>query len=135
LSDAGALEIPMNLELVSPTIRELFEKEEVLALVLFGSVARSEARSTSDIDLCIITKRDLPESSRLDLLSYGSRKTDISLFWDLPITIKFRVIREGRTLFSKDDLTLHKIKVDTVREYLDIAPLIRRHCMNAIRRF
>ena len=112
---------------------ELFEKEDVLALVLFGSVARGEARSTSDIDLCIITKRDLPDSSRLDLLSYGSQKTDISLFWELPITIRFRVIREGRVLFSKDSLALHRTKVDTVREYLEIAPLIFRHCENAIK--
>lgn len=121
-----------EMQQVTPLIRELCLKEEVIALVLFGSAARGQARSISDIDLCIITPRNLPQPNRWDLLSYGSQRTDVNLFWDLPITIRFRVIREGRVMFCKDALRFHRIKVETVREYLDIAPFIRKHCLHAM---
>ena len=122
-----------DMQQVTPLIRELSLKEEVIALVLFGSVARGQARSISDIDLCIVTPKDLPQPDRWDLLSYGSEGIDVNLFWDLPITIRFRVLREGRVIFCKDALRFHLIKVETIREYIDIAPLIRRHCLHAMK--
>ena len=117
---------------ITPIIRELSLKYDVIALVIFGSLARGQARSISDIDLCIITPKDLPQSSRWDLLSYGTEKIDVNLFCDLPITIRFRAIREGRVMFCKNTLQFHRIKAETVHEYLDIAPLIRRHCLHAM---
>lgn len=117
---------------VQPILHALCHHDDVVALILFGSVARGQARTFSDIDLCIITPRLVPESVRLELLSYGSGGIDVSLFWDLPLTIRFRVIKEGKVIFSKDALALHRIKAKTVREYLDIAPLIRRHCLHAL---
>ncbi|MFA7695723.1 MAG: nucleotidyltransferase domain-containing protein [Methanoregula sp.] len=111
---------------------ELRTKDSVIAIILFGSVARGEARPISDIDLCIITKREIPETEESDLLSYGSEKIDVSLFWDLPPAIRFRIIKEGKTLFCRDPLALHRIKVATIREYLDTAPLIRKYCLHAL---
>jgi len=113
-------------------LEELRAKESVIAIILFGSVARGEARPISDIDLCLITKKEITEPEQIDLLSYGSEKIDISLFRDLPPTIRFRVIKEGKTLFCRDHLAHHRIKVDTVREYLDTAPLIRKYCLHAL---
>jgi len=121
-----------DMQQLTPLIKELSLKEEVIALVLFGSVARGQARSISDIDLCIITPRNLPQSNRWDLLSYGSQRIDVNLFWDLPITIRFRVIREGRVMFCKDALRFHRIKAETVREYIDVSSLIRKHCLHAM---
>jgi uncharacterized protein len=117
---------------IQPIIDELQANDHVLAFLLFGSVARGQARKDSDIDLCIITARNIPEAEKMNLLSYGSGKIDVSFFWDLPITIRFRVLREGKVLFSKDTLAFNAIKADTVREYLDIAPLIRRHSLHAM---
>ncbi len=67
---------------IKPVIDELQTNDHVLALILFGSVVRGEAREDSDIDLCIVTSRDIPESEKMDLLSYGSGKLDVSFFWD-----------------------------------------------------
>jgi hypothetical protein len=113
-------------------LEELCINDSVIAIILFGSVARGQARPISDIDLCIITKRDIPETEESDLISYGSEKIDVSLFWNLPPTIRFRVIKEGKTLFCRDPLAYHRIKVDTVREYLDTAPLIRKYCLHTL---
>ena len=132
---SGGSKIPgarADMQHIGPVVDELRQRNDVVALVLFGSAARGQMRSTSDIDLCIVTQKNMPASDRWELLSYGSKGIDVSLFWDLPLTIRFRVIREGKVLFCRDDLALHRIKVDTVREYLDVAPLIRKHCLHAM---
>lgn len=113
-------------------VEELRTRETVIAIILFGSVARRKARKFSDIDLCIVTPLGISESERLDLLSYGSRRIDVSLFLDLPLTIRFRVIREGELVCCRDHLTLHRIIVHTTREYLDSASLVRKHSLHAL---
>jgi hypothetical protein len=113
-------------------VEELRAHDAVLGLILFGSVARGCARPFSDVDICIVTKKNIPDAVRMELLSYGSETIDVSIFEDLPLQIRFRVIREGKILFFKDPLTLHRIKTATVREYLDYEPFLRRHCMHAI---
>ena len=117
---------------VTQVIQELEAHDAVLGLILFGSVARGCARPFSDVDLCIVTRKNTPDTVRMELLSYGSEKIDVSLFSDLPVYIRFRVIREGRVLFFEDSLALHRIKVATVREYLDFEPFLKRHCLHAI---
>lgn len=117
---------------ITPLVKELQAHDAVLGLILFGSVARGCARPFSDVDLCIVTKKNTPDAVRMDLLSYGSEKIDVSIFSDLPVQIRFRVIKEGRILFVKDFLTLHRIRVATVREYLDLEPFIKRHCLHAV---
>jgi predicted nucleotidyltransferase len=122
----------VNRKSISPVTEELRTKESVIALILFGSVARGQSRQDSDIDLCVLTRTNIPEPERMDILSYGSRKIDVSLFHDLPLTIRFRVLKEGKIIFCKDALYLHRTTVATVREYLDCAPLIKKHCLHAI---
>jgi len=121
-----------DLTIIKSIADEFRINDNVLALILFGSVAHGHARSDSDIDLCIIIKKGITASECMNLLSYGSKRVDVSLFFALPLTIRFRVIKEGKILFCKDSLAIHRIKSDTVREYLDRAPLIRRHCLRAI---
>jgi predicted nucleotidyltransferase len=117
---------------ITPIAEELTAHDAVIGIILFGSVARGSPRPFSDVDLCIVTRNPLSDTDRLELLSYGSEKIDVSIFSDLPVQIRFRVIKEGRVLFSKDSLALHRIKAATVREYLDIEPFIKRHCLHAI---
>ncbi|MCX6689059.1 MAG: nucleotidyltransferase domain-containing protein [Methanoregula sp.] len=122
----------MDAEMVRHVVDELYANEMVVALILFGSVVRRQARQYSDIDLCIISRTNISESDQQQLLSYGSWGIDLSLFGALPLPIRFRVIREGSVVFCKSPLLLHRIKIDTIRNYLDLAPLIRRHCRHAI---
>jgi hypothetical protein len=117
---------------ITQVVEELRAHDAVLGLILFGSVARGCARPFSDVDLCIVTKKNTPDTVRMDLLSYGSKKIDVSIFSDLPVQIRFRVIKEGKILFCKDSLALHRIKVATVREYLDFEPFLRRNCLHAM---
>lgn len=117
---------------ITPVVEELRAHDAVLGLILFGSVARGCVRPFSDVDLCIVTEKNTTDAVRMELLSYGSKKIDVSIFSDLPIQIRFRVIKEGKILFCKDSLALHRLQVATVREYLDFEPFIRKHCLHAI---
>jgi predicted nucleotidyltransferase len=108
-------------------ISELKKIKEVEAIYLFGSYAKNKVKPYSDIDLCLITQKVLADKKRALLGSYASDKIDISLFWDLPLSIRFRVFKEGEILYSKDELFLIRVKADTIKEYLDFQPVIERH--------
>jgi len=121
-----------DLKKIRPIVEEL-KRGEVQAIYLFGSHAKGSARPTSDIDICVITNKDIPRSAKEEIMSNSSRNIDVSLFWDLPPTIRFRVFQEGKTLYTKDELSLQRIKVDTLKSYLDIQPIIKRHCAHVFR--
>jgi predicted nucleotidyltransferase len=117
---------------ISPIVRDLRARKEVLAIIIFGSVARGRARPFSDIDLCVVTRSHLPEHVRLDLQSFGSRKIEVNIFSQLPLPVRFRVIREGRLVYCEDRLALHRIIAETTRQYLDNSLRIRRHSLRAL---
>lgn len=111
---------------------QLHDRRTVIALILFGSAAQGQQRPFSDIDLCIVTSGMVPEEERLDLKSYGSHTIEIHLLDELPLAIRFRVVSEGKLVFCKDALALHRVIADTVRQYLDGAWLIDMHSRHAI---
>jgi len=121
-----------NLQKIKPIIDEL-KREEVQAIYLFGSHAKGNARPTSDIDICVIANKNVTKSVKGEIMANSSRNIDISIFWDLPPVIRFRVFRDGKPLYAKDELSLQRIKVDTLKSYLDIQPMIKRHCARVLK--
>jgi predicted nucleotidyltransferase len=120
-----------NLKELDKVIKEI-KKTKVDAIYLFGSYARGKAKPISDIDICVLTKRDTAKDIKEQILSNSSKKIDIVIFWDLPPAIRFRVLKEGKLLYERDNLTLHRIKIDTLKSYLDIQPMIRRQCSKVL---
>ena len=112
--------------LIKKIVKELKKIKEVKGIYLFGSYAKGKALPFSDVDICVITDRNISRSKRADILSNSGRKIDISLFWDLPIAIRYRVLKEGKLLFERDKMFLHRTTVKAVREYLDFKPLLKR---------
>jgi len=98
-----------NLENVVSRLKGM---KTVKAAILFGSYAKGRQRKDSDIDICVISDTTKP-------LELSSEKFDISLFDRLPNTIKYRVFKDGKVLFSKDDKLLNKLKFWAVKIYLD----------------
>lgn len=107
-------------------------RDEVEAIYVFGSYAKGKAKPISDIDICVLTKRNIPKRVKEEILSNSSKKIDISIFWDLPPTIRFRVFKEGKLLYKKDEIALQRVKVATLKSYLDIQPMIKRHCIHIL---
>lgn len=108
------------------TVFRLKRMPEVKAIYLFGSYATGKQKPVSDIDICVITEKNIPTSKKLEILSYAGRKVEISLFYDLPISVKAKIFREGLPLFYRDRRLLADAKLSTMKEYLDFRPVLDR---------
>ncbi|HDJ38490.1 MAG TPA: nucleotidyltransferase domain-containing protein [Methanosarcinales archaeon] len=104
-------------------IEPLKKTPDVLSIHLFGSYARGREKPFSDIDICVVADKS---ADRDAILSHSSRKIDLSIFHDLPLSMRFRVVKEGKLLFLCDELKLHRITVATIKAYLDFKPHILR---------
>lgn len=113
--------------IIQGIVRDIKKLPEVKAIVLFGSYARGEQKPLSDIDICIITKKNISESKKKEFAGYASDKIDISVFWDLPVTVRYAVLREGKILFERDKEFLHSVVVKTMSEYLDFRHIIEKN--------
>jgi predicted nucleotidyltransferase len=102
-------------------------KEGIIAIFLYGSVARGEEKPMSDIDLCVVTRRGIPRAEKERILVHASSTLDLTIFWDLPLPIRFRVLKEGKLLWGEEGLELHRIRRATLRCYREIGRMIRRH--------
>lgn len=89
----------------------LKESEAVHSMLLFGSSARGEATSDSDIDICIIENPgvtlDLKE--KLRITRELPEKVDISFFRDLPLSMRQSVLQEGEILYTRDDYYVYTL--------------------------
>ena len=114
---------PEHVKGIDKIIEPLKKNRDVISIYLFGSYVRGREKPFSDIDVCVVAAKC---ADRDGILIHSSKKIDISIFCELPLTMRFRVIKEGKLLFSRDELKLHRIIVATIRSYLDFKPHIMR---------
>lgn len=100
----------------------------VKAVYLFGSYATGKVHKNSDIDLCVIYDENI-KGVEDKILAFNYGNLDVSSFWRLPLPIRFRVFKEGKALVMNDKDFVDEIKLWTLRNYLDIKPLINRFIM------
>ena len=111
--------------------KKMLEIKNVMAVYLFGSVARNKSGPLSDIDICIFG--NLNEKEKNKALEASSDNLDISFFNDLPISIKFRVLKEGKPIAVKNMDFVNKIKISTIKNYLDFKYVINRYCKEVLK--
>ena len=100
---------------------------EILAVMLFGSRARGEGGPTSDTDVCLVLgdagASGRASHKRLDYLAEAD--LDISIYPQLPLHIRVRVLKERRVLFVRDEDALYEVAFRTVRVYEDFKHIQR----------
>jgi predicted nucleotidyltransferase len=93
---------------------------DVLAVILYGSRARDDAHAASDVDVCLVltpAKRAAAEMGRI-LLGYASMgDLDVQIFQRLPLSVRRRVLKEGRVLFVRDEDALYEEAFRTIRAW------------------
>jgi predicted nucleotidyltransferase len=92
----------------------------VLAVILFGSQARGEAESSSDVDVCLVLEPGVPidlSASRKRLDYRAEANLELAIFQQLPLAVRSRVLREGRVLFAKDTDRLYELAIQTARAF------------------
>lgn len=113
--------------LIDSTVSDFKKMRDVKAVFLFGSYARGEQKPLSDIDICVVTEKNVSESVKADIANGSSKKVEVSLFWDLPPSVRYSAIREARILFMKDEEFFHDATVRTMSEFLDFRHIIDRN--------
>lgn len=103
---------------------------DVLAVILFGSRARGEASAGSDVDVCLVlapgaSREHAATEARLEYLAEFD--LDVSVFQQLPLQLRSRVLKEGKVLFVRDEDTLYALALRTVRAYEDFRHIQRRY--------
>ncbi|VVB88902.1 Nucleotidyltransferase domain protein [uncultured archaeon] len=90
----------------------LFERKDVLAILLYGSTANGDETPRSDIDICIVAP-NCPE--RHDLLTevfrkldVFSKKYDVRIFEELPLYIQIQIIQKNEIIHAKDIYELYE---------------------------
>jgi len=92
---------------------------DVLAVMLFGSYARNE--KFSDMDVCVVLKQGkfdhlFLSKKRLEYLT-AFPNMDIQIFQQLPLYIKMRVLKEGKTIFCGNEDLLYDLSFSTIRQF------------------
>jgi predicted nucleotidyltransferase len=115
---------------IAQTIRRILEKDPRIVLVyVFGSVTRGESGPLSDIDVGVLlagdSDRRKAQGDLMDSLCRALRtdRVDLVLVDDSPITLVYRIIRDGKLIHSKDERARERFETATILRYLDLKPL------------
>lgn len=115
-------------------LRRLLEKAsedpDVLAVLQHGSsLGEGPAR---DLDIAIVLQPEVGEepweaSLRYHALSTGGRHEglDVSIFQELPLYIRRRVLEHHEVLFVRDEDPLYDVATHTVKAWADFEPIYR----------
>lgn len=106
-------------------IEKIKEFPEVLAIILFGSCAKDTAKEISDIDIAVVIKNP-DRHIEGEIGSMYSQKFDVVLFHRLPLHIQFEVLKYGKEIFCRDEITLLEMKRAVLRKYIEMSDMYER---------
>lgn len=113
---------------ITEDLLPIFEKDErVKFAYLFGSVAREEQNSLSDIDIAVyICEGCDPAEAKLDIVGklmdrLGRRRFDLVILNTAPLPLAARVIRCRKVLADRDQFSRHRYESLILREYFDFS--------------
>jgi uncharacterized protein len=116
---------------VNKLVAQASQDTDVLAVILFGSVARGEQTAHSDVDICLVLTpervRDKSVLSRKRLEYLAQFDLDVQIFQALPLYIRHRVLKEGQVLFVRDEDLLYEVAFRTAQAFEDFKPIYYRY--------
>lgn len=101
-------------------------------MYLFGSVARGEARDSSDVDVGILFASEPPATLdapqfaiESDLERSLGRRVQVLALNRASADLVHRVLRDGRLVLDRDPAARIRFEVQKRNEYFDLAPIRR----------
>lgn len=119
-----------GLERIKKQVKKLKNSNKIIAVVLFGSLARGEEKPLSDIDICIIPRKGVKIEDALKLTA--DMEGEVSFFYHLPLHIRYEIFAEGKPLLINNEEEYNEIKSKTILKYLDIKPMRERLLKRAL---
>jgi predicted nucleotidyltransferase len=90
-------------------IKELKElQNNVLAILIYGSVAKGSENERSDIDICIVAPNAKSSHLYTKLLPLVRKNYDIKIFEDMPLFLKMEVIKNHKIVYAKNVYQLYE---------------------------
>jgi predicted nucleotidyltransferase len=121
---------------IDNALRSVFAShgEDVVAAYLFGSVARGEATSASDVDVAVLLRDDPPPGlAGLALPLEGElerrigRPVQLVVLNRAPVDLVHRVLRDGILIVDRDPGARIRFEVRARNEYFDLLPFLERY--------
>jgi len=119
---------------------------DIAVLLIFGSIARGEAGSHSDLDLAVLPtcqpaaegedlrRHRLQERLAVDLAEMAPQgRVDVVFLDEAPDTLRQRIMEHGRMVVCRDPAAWKALRVKTMKEYGD-REWARRLYRRALRR-
>jgi predicted nucleotidyltransferase len=113
-------------------LAQIFERHSVELAYLFGSQARGDAGSLSDVDIAVLFSQDLSTKERFEHLlqlsgELGSlfQRDDVFIvdLGDASPLLRHRVYYEGEVLYCVSENVRVHFEITTLRDYVDTKPL------------
>ena len=102
----------VEIESIKKDFSFLFEREDILAILLYGSAAKGDETPRSDLDICIVLPsrkymKDILNQiyAKLDVFT---KKYDVRFFEELPLYIQINIIESNKIIYSKDIYELYE---------------------------
>lgn len=115
--------------IIAALTQRLASEVEIVAAWLFGSVARSQHREASDVDVAVLggpaprTLADLPLDLAAELSAAIGREVQIVRLESAPADLIHRVLRDGVLLVDRDRAARIRFEVDARNRYFDMRPV------------
>jgi predicted nucleotidyltransferase len=120
---------------VERTLLRHFEADpNVVAVYLFGSVAKGTARASSDIDVGALYRAEPPRTlegepyaDEAELSGEFGRRVQIIVMNRAPADLVHRILRDGVLVLERDKSLRIAFEVRSRNEYFDLLPVLRRY--------
>jgi predicted nucleotidyltransferase len=129
--------VPIDVETRLPRLVDALKTDaRVEAVWLFGSRARNEADTLSDVDLAVLARSDMDAAalwtSQLDwtglaVTTLGTEEVGIQVLNRLPVALRQAVLRHARMLWARSPEIAADFGARTLKEYLDLKPYLDRY--------
>jgi predicted nucleotidyltransferase len=118
-----------------PVIAQYFRnKPGVVAVYLFGSIAKGTARPDSDVDIGVLyevtpaaTLLEQPFGVEADLAEHFARPVQVVAMNRAPADLVHRILRDGLLVLDQDKSRRIAFEVRSRNEYFDLLPMLREY--------
>lgn len=118
---------------LSKKVKEKFKKLKISLIYLFGSYLTKNMNFQSDIDIGILFSDDSYKLDKLKIFIelykifseiFPDREVDIVFLNEVPLTLKFEVVTEGKPIYFENIEDHYNFKERVIKEYIDFKPLL-----------